>query len=117
MIFLVLVGIVAAIVIVLNMMDSSNLEKIENNFKDKNCKNIIYSKGSYKGICGDELVEIPNSFEVNIKEDKKSIKLKDIKKLDDKTLTIIINDDYEIEFKDKENKENFYKNLKDQLDK
>ncbi|WP_321312959.1 hypothetical protein [Halarcobacter sp.] len=117
MIFLVLVGIVATIVIVLNMMDNSNLEKIEKYFKDKNCKNITYSKGTYKAICGDELVEIPNSFEVDIKEDKKRIKLKNIKKLDDKTLTIIINDDYEIEFKDKQNKENFYKNLKDQLDK
>ena len=35
MIFLVLVGIVVAIVIVLNMIDSSNLDKIENHLKDK----------------------------------------------------------------------------------
>lgn len=115
MIFLVLVAIVAVIVITLNMIDNSNLEKIENHFKDKNCKNIVYSKGSYKGICSDQVMEIDNGFEVNLKDDKKVIKLKDIKKLDDRALTIIINDDYEIEFKDKKNKELFYKNLKEKL--
>ncbi|WP_044419365.1 hypothetical protein [Halarcobacter anaerophilus] len=80
MIFLVLVAIVAIIVITLNMIDNSNLEKIENHFKDKNCKNIVYSKGSYKGICNDQVMEIDNDFEVNLKDDKKVIKLKDIKK-------------------------------------
>ncbi|QDF30272.1 hypothetical protein [Halarcobacter anaerophilus] len=115
MIFLVLVAIVAIIVITLNMIDNSNLEKIENHFKDKNCKNIVYSKGSYKGICNDQVMEIDNGFEVNLKDDKKVIKLKDIKKIDDRALTIIINDDYEIEFKDKKNKELFYKNLKEKL--
>lgn len=117
MIFLVLVGIVAVIVVILNMMDSSNLEKIENHFKAKECKNIIYSKGSYKGFCGDELMQISNGFEVDLKEDKKTIKLKDIKKLDDRALTIIINDDYELDFKDKQNKDDFYNKLKDQLNK
>ncbi|QKF83354.1 hypothetical protein [Halarcobacter ebronensis] len=115
MIFMILVGIVATIVIVLNMMDSSNMHKIEDHFKDKKCENIVYSKGSYKGICGDEVMEVENSFEVDLKNNKKSIKLKDIKKLDDRALTIIINDDYEIEFKDKLNKEKFYNELKEKL--
>lgn len=116
MIFLVLVAIVAIIAISLNMMDSSNLEKIEKHFKDKKCENVIYSKGSYKGICSDEVMEVENGFEVNLKDDKKVIKLKDIKKVDDRALTIIINDDYEIEFKDKQNKEIFYNKLKEKLD-
>jgi len=117
MIFLVLVGIVAIIVITLNMIDNSNLEKIQKDLEDKKCENIVYSKGSYKGICGDDIVEIDNGFEVNLEEDKKVIKLKDIKKLDDRVLTIIINDDYEMEFKDKKSKEIFYKNLKEKLNK
>ena len=117
MVFLILVGIVATIVIVLNVIDNSNMHKIEDHFKDKKCKNIIYSKGSYKGICGDEVMEINNSFDVDLKNNKKSVKLKDIKRLDDRALTIIINDDYEIEFKDKLNKEEFYNELKEKLDK
>lgn len=44
MIFLIVFGLIALIVIVLNMMDNSNLEKIENYFKSQNCQNIVYSK-------------------------------------------------------------------------
>lgn len=117
MVFIVVFAIIAIIVLSLNFKDNANLEKIEDHFKAKNCQNIIYSKGSYKGICGDILMEIDNGFEVDLKEDKKTIKLKDIKKVDDKVLTIIINDDFEIEFKDKQNKENFYNNLKEKLNK
>ena len=117
MVFLVIFGIIAIIVIGLNIMDSSNLEKIENHFKALNCKNVIYSKGVYKGICNDELMQIPNSFSVDLEEDKKTFKLDEIKNLEIKNLTIIINKDYNIEFKKKENMDIFYKILKEKKNK
>ncbi len=56
MIFLIVFGLIALIVIVLNMMDNSNLEKIENYFKSQNCQNIVYSKGVFKGICENKII-------------------------------------------------------------
>ena len=113
MIFLLVFGLIAVVVIALNIIDSSNLEKIENHFKTLNCQNVIYSKGIYKGICKDEIMQIPNSFSVDLEEDKKTFKLKDIRSLEIKDFTIIINKNYNIEFKEKENMGTFYKTLKE----
>lgn len=113
MIFLFIFGIIAIIVIALNIKDSSNLQKIENHFKALNCENVIYSKGVYKGFCKDEIMQIPNSFSINLEEDKKSFKFDKIKSIEVKELKIIINNDYKIEFKKKENMDTFYKVLKE----
>jgi len=47
MVFLVIFGLIAIVVIALNIIDGSNLEKLENHFKALNCQNVIYSKGIY----------------------------------------------------------------------
>lgn len=117
MIFLVVFGLIAIVVIGLNMMDNSNLEKIENYLKAQNCKNIVYSKGVYKAICNDKVVQISNSFSVDLEKNKTSLKLDKIKNMDEKVLTIILNESYEIDFKEKQNKENFYKDLKEKVNK
>lgn len=117
MIFLVVFGLIAAVVIVLNIMDSSNLEKIENHFKSQNCENIVYSKGVYKGICKDEIMQINNSFTVNLEENKTTFKLDKIKNIDKKGLTIIVNKSYNIEFKEEKNINTFYKSLKEKINK
>ncbi len=115
MIFLVVFGFISLIVIVLNVMDNSNLQKIENFFKSKNCQNIIYSKGSYKGICEDEVMEISNSFTVDLEKNKTIYKLNEIKNIEKKNMAIIINNSYTIKFKEKKNIDKFYKSLKEKI--
>lgn len=113
MIFLVVFGLIALVVISLNIVDSSNLEKIENYYKNLDCQSVVYSKGIYKGICKDEIVQISNGFSVDLEEDKTVFKLDKIEELDKKDLNIIINKSYNIEFKKKENMDIFYKTLKE----
>lgn len=115
MIFLVVFGFIALIVIVLNVMDSSNLEEIENHFKSKNCQNIIYSKGSYKGICENEIMQISNSFKVDLEKNKTIFKLNEIKNIEEKNMSIVINNSYTISFKEKNNMDKFYKSLKEKI--
>ena len=117
MVFLFVFGVIAAIFISLNIIDGSNLEKIENHFKSLNCQNIVYSKGIYKGVCEDKVMQISNSFTVDLEKNKTSFKLKEIEDLKTKNLTIIINNSYNIEFKKKENMDNFYKILKEKKNK
>jgi len=117
MIFLILFGIIALIVIALNIYDNSNLEKIKEHFETNNCQNIIYSKGTYKGICKDEVIQVDNSFSIDLKKDERKFKLNKINKIDKNNLTIIINNDYIIEFKDIKNLEAFYKSLEEKYNK
>ena len=115
MVFLVIFALIAIIVIALNMKDSSNLDKIESYYKMKNCQNVLYSKGTYKGICKDEIVQIDNGFSIDLEKDIRNFKLDKIKKLDKKELKIIINEVYNIEFKDEKNRDTFYISLKEKL--
>ena len=117
MIFLILFGIIAVIVFALNIYDNSNLEKIRKYFEVNNCQNIIYSKGTYKGICKDAVLQIDNGFSVDVQNDKRIFNLNQINQINKDTLTIILNDSYKIEFKDKKNLELFYKNLKGKYNK
>lgn len=117
MIFLILIGIVGIIVIALNMKDNANLEKIENHFKENNCQEIIYTKGSYKGICKDSIMQIPNSFSVDLKEDKQVLKFSDIKQLSKNGKNIIINKEYKFEFKNQTNLDRFYEKVEEELNK
>lgn len=113
MIFLILFGIIGIIVLALNIHDSSNLEKIREHFEKKDCQNIVYAKGSFKGICKNEIMQISNSFTVDLEKNKTTFKLKEIEKIEKKDLTILINRNYKIKFKTKENMENFYKKLEE----
>jgi len=113
MIFLILFGIVAIIVIVLNIHDSSNLDEIKEYFEKKNCQNIVYSNGAFKGICNNEIMQINNSFTVDLEKNKTTFNIDKIKELSKKDLTILVNKNYKIKFKTKENMENFYKKLEE----
>lgn len=117
MIFLILFGFIAIVVIALNIYDNSNLEKIKNYFEVNKCQNIIYSKGTYKGICKNEIIQIDNGFSVDIKKDRRSFDIKKIDKLEKNSSTIIINNSFNIEFKDNKNLEGFYKALEEKYNK
>lgn len=91
------------------MHDSSNLDMIKNHFEEKNCQNIIYSKGgTYKGLCGgEEVMQIKNSFSVDLEKNKTTFKLSKIEQLEKKELSIIINKNYNIVFKDEKKQRDF----------
>jgi len=117
MIFLIVFGVIAFIVITLNFIDNSNLEKIKTHLEVLKCDNIVYSKGYYKGICENKIIQISNGFSVDLENNKTSFRIDEIENLDIKELTIIINNSYNIEFKKKENMDTFYKILKEKRDK
>lgn len=116
MIFIGLFLIIAIVVISLNIHNHSNLDKIEEYLNSTNCKEYIYSRGSYKALCEDSLVEIDNSFKVDINKNLKSIKYENIKNVENKDSKIIV-DDLVLEFKDKNDLNQFSQKLKNRLNK
>lgn len=114
MIFIGLFLIIAIVVISLNIHNHSNLDKIEEYLKSTNCKEYIYSRGSYKALCEDSLVEIENSFVVDVNKNLKTIKYKDIKNIDTKETKLMV-DDFVFEFKDKNDLNLFLEKLKGKL--
>lgn len=117
MIFIGLFLFVAIIVIALNMHDSSNLDEIENHLKNNNCNSYIYSKGSYKALCEDKILEIENSFTIDIQKNSTNYKYEDIKNIDIENLDIVINKEYKLRFKQKNEMDKFHKQLNDKLNK
>lgn len=117
MIFLVLFGLIAAIVISLNIYDNSNKEEIKNFFETQKCETIIYSKGKYKGVCHNYVMQISNSFNVDLRKNRTTLLYKDIKDVKIEKNSIIINETYNIEFANEENKEIFYRNLRKKINK
>lgn len=117
MIFIGLFLIIALIILALNFHNQSNLNEIKEHLQNNNCQEIIYAKGSYKGLCDDYLVIIENSFTVDINKNSKNIYYKDIKDLKVDKLNIIVNDNFKLEFKEQENIDLFFKNLKNKLNK
>lgn len=117
MIFIGLFLFIAFIVIGLNLYNQSNLNKIEDYLQKNNCQNITYSEGSYKAICEDYLIEVENSFTVDIDKNSKLINYSDIKNLEVNKLDIFINGSYKIKFKTEENLDLFFNNLEKKLNK
>ncbi|KAB7886721.1 hypothetical protein [Poseidonibacter ostreae] len=117
MIFIGLFLFIVFIVMALNMYDNSNLEKIENYITEKKCSNYIYTKGSYKALCKDELLEIPNSFSLDIKKDKLEYKYKDIQSIEKEDKNILINDKDKISFSKTKETDIFYMQLEEKLNK
>jgi len=115
MIFIGLFLFIAIIVISLNMYDTYNLNKIEEYIKSKNCQTPIYSKGSYKAFCDDKILEVSNSFIVDLQENSKVYKYKDIKSAKIEKRDIVINDKDKISFKEEENLNKFYNTLKTKI--
>jgi hypothetical protein len=99
MIFIALFVIIAIVVIGLNLHDTSNLEKIQEHLKTNNCKEYVYSKGSYKALCEDRVLEVHNSFFVDLQKNSKDFDYKSINSLEIKKKNIIINGNDKLEFK------------------
>lgn len=117
MIFIGLFLFIVLIVIFLNYHDSSNLEKIEQHLKSQKCISIVYAKGSYKAICNDNILQIENSFSLDIEKNSKQIFLKDIKNIDKKEFEIVFNNQEKLYFKEKNQTDDFYENLQKKLGK
>lgn len=115
MIFIVLFLFVGFVIISLNMFNASNIDEVKNYLIEQNCVNKIYSKGSYKALCEDRLLEISNSFKVDIENNSREFKYNEIKNLSKTKLDILINDEYKVSFKDKEEVDSFYKNLEKKI--
>jgi len=115
MIFIALFLFIALVIVALSMHNTSNLKEIESYIKNENCNSYIYSKGSYKALCGDKILEISNSFNVDIEKNSKEYLYKNIKNIDVQKLDIILNDKQKISFKQKEEVYEFYKKLKNRL--
>ena len=113
MIFIGLFLFIASVVILLNLYNHSNLDKIENYLQKSSCKEYAYSKGSYKAFCDDYFVEIKNGFIVN----SKIFKYNEIKDLEINQLSLTINKNYKISFKDKEELDMFYKKISEKITK
>ena len=117
MIFIGFFGFIVLIVVILNVYDNSNLEKIQKYITEENCFEYIYSKGTYKALCEDRLLEISNSFNIDIKKDKTEYKYKDIMSIEIENKSIIINDKDKISFSKEKELNKFYKQLEEKLNK
>ena len=117
MIFIGLFAFIGFIVVGLNMYDDYNLQKIEDYINKEKCEKHIYSKGSYKALCEDRLLEISNSFSIDIKKDKIEYKYKDIESIEKENKNILINDKDKISFSKVEELDKFYIQLEEKLNK
>lgn len=108
---------IAFVVISLNVYNHSNLAQIEDYLQKNNCVEYTYSKGSYKAFCDDYFIEIKNSFVVNIDENSNIFKYKNINSLEINQFNILINKDYKISFKEKNEVDTFYKKISEKINK
>jgi uncharacterized protein with FMN-binding domain len=111
MIFIGLFIFIALIFGILNFIDNSNIEKIEKYLNDNNCSEVVYIDGNYQALCEDRVMIVENQFSLEL-EKSKHIDIKDIKDLKTSNMRIIINDNFELKFKEKQKQENFYNTLK-----
>lgn len=116
MIFIGLFLLIVVVVMALNIHNHSNLDEIEKYLVSQNCKEYLYSRGSYKALCEKNFLEVKNSFNVDIENNSRIIKYEEMKTISIKELKIVI-DNYELEFKDKNDLNFFYEKLKIKLNK
>ena len=79
MIFIVFFLIIVFIIIALNLHNQTNLNEIEEYLQKNNCQNIVYAEGSYKALCEDYLINVENSFTLDISKNSKIINYAQIK--------------------------------------
>lgn len=119
MIFIGLFFGIITIVISLNVYNHINSDKIEDYLKTINCKDFIYSKGSYKAFCENKLLEVKNSFILDLKNNQiLEVDYKNIKKLEEENENLHIlttNEDFKIQFKEKSDLEKFKEKLNSKI--
>lgn len=117
MIFIVLIAFIAVIVLSLNMLDNSNLDKIRSYLEAKNCSDITYGYGSYKALCQDDVTIVENSFSLDIQKNQNVIKYDTIVRKELKNQKVILtlnNEQIEIlEFKDPKQATQYYEKLEE----
>lgn len=116
MIFLVLVGVIALVVLGLNWHDNNNLEQIENHLKAKECQAVIYSKGEYKGLCPDGLYIVPNSFRLDIEKSQTVVQYNRINNIEQQKKNLLLHTDeqiIEVKFKEEKNLQRYKEALQD----
>lgn len=111
MIFIGLFLFIGFVIVSLNMFNASNIDEVKNYLIEQNCNNKVYSKGSYKALCNNKLLDISNSFKVDIENNSREFKYNEIKNISKVKLDILINDEHKVSFKDKEELDVFYENL------
>ena len=114
MVFLVIILLVVGVVLGLNYIDNTNIQKIDDFLKHQNCKEINYTKGKYQAICSDKVVIIENAFSVDLK-DAKTVYYKTLKTIQNNKNELILksHEDIKLEFDDDITKENFLKKLEE----
>jgi len=118
MIIIILFGLVAAVFIGLNILDNSNISKIEEHFKAQQCKAISYVSGTYQGVCQDKIILMKNAFSVDTSKPEKLIYYKDIKNISkqNKQLTITTTSgNVLLDFKEDENLNEFFNEVQNKL--
>ncbi len=114
MIFIIFFGLIIAVVIALNMVDSNNINKIQEYLKSQKCDVVSYKDGVYKAACEDKILLIENGFSVDVNNPQKVIYYKEIKKLkkEKKNLVISTNEEIKIEFKEEKKLNEFFNKVK-----
>ena len=114
MVFLVIILLVVGVVLGLNYIDNTNIQKIEDFLNHQNCKEINYTKGKYQAICSDKVVIIENAFSVDLSKTQ-TVYFKTLKTIQNNKneLILISHEDVKLEFKDDSTKEKFLKKLEE----
>ncbi len=117
MIFIIFFVAIVLAVVGLNLINSDNLDEIENYYAAQKCEAVSYVRGEYKGLCKDSIILMKNGFSIDISKPDKLIFYKDIQgiKKQDKMLVIMTNEMTELEFKDNIQLEEFYKKAQNRL--
>lgn len=116
MIFIILFGFIALIFLTLNWYDNSNLEQLEEYIKSQNCKDYIYSKGSYKAICSDKILVMRNSLVIDLQANKTVYLLKNIQDIEIEKNSIVFGEN-RLDFNTKDDMQIFYEKLSEKLKK
>jgi hypothetical protein len=98
-------------------INSSNINMIEDFYKNNSCHTIYDYKSRYKGICKDNITIVNNQFSIDFKTNI-YIKFDDIKsaELEDKNILLKSSNSQEkLYFKNKVDSEIFYEDLKKEL--
>jgi len=119
MILIVFFGLIAIVVIGLNVWDSHNINKIQEYYKNKQCEAVYYSQGQYQGICDKSIVVIKNGFTVDTRSPNELIffkNIKELKKEDNKLIVIGNKGKIQLEFKNENDVNTFYKKVQNKYE-
>ncbi len=119
MIFLVLILFIALVVMGLNMLDNNNLDKIKTHLEAKNCSEIYYGYGSFKGLCQEDIRLVENSFSLDIAKNEKIISYESIVSLEHKKQKVILtlknNNTLLLEFKKEQEAQEYYEKIQEKI--